>query len=230
MISLGSEILAQVIFVVLLSKGHMVVTKIRAFETKDMLEPVRSCHLTNLILSLHSLIHFRFLKHLFEEEIFIDAFIFDLGVDGALLLNIYWALTCTFVRKILEKGKHELVAEYSLEGCRAQGREGGTLALFILSLELSLGSMLALGFPCEHYGFVGLHTNSLHLLLSMTLAVVLLQVTWVGVGLAAALTNILAILPYMLHVLALVIFVFELHVAPQIELSTEHLPALFALQ
>lgn len=116
MISLYSEILAQVIFVVLLSKGHMVVTKIRTFEANDKLESVHSCHLTNLILSLHSLIHFRFLKHLFEEEIFIDAFIFDLGVDGALLLNIDWALNCTFVRKIFEKGKYELITKYSLEG------------------------------------------------------------------------------------------------------------------
>ena len=74
--------------------------------------------------------------------------------------------------------------------------------------------MLTLSLSSEYDRFVCLHTRSFQLHLGVPLAIVLLQVTWVGVGLAAALTHILAILLYVLHVFALVIFVLELHVSP----------------
>lgn len=102
-ISFNSEILTQIIFVILLGKCNMVIPDVTTFETKDMLEPIKSCHLADLVLSLHSLVYFWLLKHLLDEVVLEDNSIFNFSVDGSLFLELDWGLNCTLMRKILKE-------------------------------------------------------------------------------------------------------------------------------
>ena len=65
--------------------------------------PIKSCHLADLVLSLHSLVYFWLLKHLLDEVVLEDDSIFNFSVDGSLFLDLDWVLNCTLMRKILKE-------------------------------------------------------------------------------------------------------------------------------
>ena len=84
MISFDSKVFTQFILVELLDKGDMVVAEISLLEADDKLESIHSCHLADLIFFLHSLIDFRFIKHILDEVVLVYNFIFNLCVDSPL--------------------------------------------------------------------------------------------------------------------------------------------------
>jgi len=104
MISFDPKVLTQVILVELLGKGDMVVAEISLLDADDKLESIHSCHLADLIFFLHSLIDFRFIKHILDEVVLVYNFIFNLCVDGPLFLYMNWTLHTPFVSEVFEEG------------------------------------------------------------------------------------------------------------------------------
>ena len=92
----------------------MVEPKVKCFKANNMLEFGMLSHLAYLILFLHLLILFRFLKHFLKEKVFEDETINDFSVDCALLLDLNRAFCCTLVGKIFQKRHMELVSKDSL--------------------------------------------------------------------------------------------------------------------
>jgi hypothetical protein len=220
-ISLLPQILSEVVFIVGLGERHMVVGKVGLFQAKDMLQPVDSSHSAHLVLFLHSDVDFRLSKHVKDKEILVDYPILDLSVYSSLLLNIKGALDGSFVSKVLKEGEVELVSKDALQSRRGEGREGVFLALLILSLKLSLGAWVLEGLPGELYSFVNLDPSFLKLLLRMELAIVLLEVGRVTVDFITALAHEHPIFLDMLHVLGLMVLMFEFNVPFEVEFDTK---------
>jgi hypothetical protein len=226
-VSLLPQILSEVVFIVGLGESHMVVGKVGLLETKDMLQSVDSSHSAHLVFFLHSAVYLWLGKHVLDEKILIKDAILDLSVDSALLLNIKWALDSTFICKVLEEGEVELVSEDALESRRCEGWEGVFLAFLKLSLKLSLGSWVLECLPGELDGLLNLHPSFPQVLLSMATAIVLLKICRVTVGFVTALAHELAILLDMLHILGLMVLMFELDVSFEVELDTKSSATLF---